>query len=105
MMPDYGEPWDIEDSPYCFILVDRDGGPLLSEVGDGNPYGLETFYATFEDHGKAKRAIACVNACAGIRDPEKVVKSWAEVVRLHSLGMDDKTFGYAVRKLVEAKDE
>ena len=104
-MPDYGEPWDIEDSPYCFILVDRDGAALLSEVGDGKPYGLETFYASFEDHEKAKRAVACVTACAGILDPEKVVASWREVVRLHSLQMDDNTFGYAVRKLLEANDE
>jgi len=57
---------------------------------------------TFADYlGKA----ACVNACAGIHDPEKVVVTWREVVRLHSLQMDDKTFGYAVRKLLEAKDE
>jgi len=54
---------------------------------------------------EVKRAIACYNACAGIRDPEKVVASWREVVRLHSLQMDDNTFGYAVRKLLEANDE
>lgn len=83
---DYGEPWEMDGTD----IVDRHGDVVS-----------ETLYC----HDDEGRIIACVNACAGICDPEKVVAKWREVVRLHGLKMDDKTFGYAVRMRLDAKDE
>ena len=47
-MPDYGEPWFTD-------------GIVYNRIGD---------YAEFCDDGMAIRAVSCVNACAGIEDPE-----------------------------------
>lgn len=66
MTPDYGEPWTTEkgiDGRY--IHSDREG-----------------YIAEFEDpDGKAQRAAACVNACAGIATPERVVPVLVKIIR------------------------
>lgn len=60
-MTDYGEPWHVDF---------EDGRCVISHDG---------FEAEFEDdHEKARRAVACVNACRGIKDPEKVVPLMVE---------------------------
>lgn len=57
--PDYGEPWHISDS-YTFPIADRDGRAVTT--GD-------------------RRTIACVNACAGMADPEKEIAAMREALR------------------------
>ena len=54
-MPDYGEPWEPEDG--VSDIVNRHGNHACD-------------WCSFSDDTLRDRAISCVNACAGIDDPE-----------------------------------
>lgn len=72
---DYGEPWRFEQLNRIDAgIVDRDGNPtdLFGERCEG---------ALYPDDKDAARAVACVNAMAGL-DPEKVRRLVKELVTL-----------------------
>lgn len=63
-MSKYGEPWEVWTSFSWRRVMDADGLVAMAPcvLKDGNPdmYPVE----------RIERAVACVNACAGIDDPE-----------------------------------
>jgi len=62
--PDFGEPWQ----PSCEMIFDRDGDYVAE------------FQPPFHDSSKvAARAIACVNALAGVPDPAEFVRQAMEM--------------------------
>ena len=79
-MSEYGEPWSIADDgffgginrhcaePPCKYLDCKEGRPQLHPVFGGEPHE-----GRIEPNDRyALRAIACVNACAGIADDDLV---------------------------------
>lgn len=106
-MPDYGEPIELVDDARCHDLYigDRDGKCVA-------------IVQHFSDE-RVKRAIACYNACAGIRDPEKVVPLMKHLIKeshgtiegLCQYIIDDDWCRPTLKKLeeainaLEAKDE
>ena len=58
--PDYGEPWSADERPQHDAIFTKDSTPLCLMFCRG---------------GFAKRAAACVSACAGMADPEKEITS------------------------------
>lgn len=72
------EPWDyvVADNalhPHCSVLSASDGSPIVSTA---HLKGLCP-----EDEVNVQRIVACVNACAGIPDPEKTVPELVRVIR------------------------
>jgi len=71
----YGEPWTYDEDGGSHV-EDADG-PVLAVMG---PEDFPCFEGTPEQDaetralykGRAARAVACVNACAGIADPSAV---------------------------------
>ena len=63
-MTDYGEPWDRSNDEF--------NEPVIS---DRNVIPKAECY----DEKEADRIISCVNACAGIEDPERVVPLLVEL--------------------------
>lgn len=66
--PDYGEPWSEQSPPHP---IARDKGVYWL-----NP---EQF----------NRAVACVNACAGIDDPEKEIAAMREALKEAANSLED----------------
>ncbi len=74
-MSEYGEPWVGYVEPKGFGDADAIyAGP------PGLPPG--TAYATFFDESKMRRAVACVNACAVLQDPERDVADMVDALRV-----------------------
>ena len=72
--PDYGEPWTIQEGHLSTSLFDGKGAyfaDIHELVGEDSSVAW----------AKAERIIACVNACAGMADPEKEIADMREAIR------------------------
>ncbi len=91
--PDFGEPWE----PSYEMLFDRDG----DYVGEFQP----PFHNSSE---VVARAIACVNALAGIPDPAEFVRQAKEmreaVKRIANWRGDCDAYNEAIREVAHAMD-
>lgn len=65
MKPDYGEPWTYVNDGTFYDIEDRNGDAVSMALD--------------EDH--YHRAIACVNACAGMDDPAKEIEGMREAAK------------------------
>jgi hypothetical protein len=69
--PDYGEPWSADE--------------MLGPHGHSVLYAFDsTRLADFrdKDHARqARRTFACVNACAGMADPEKEIAAMRDAIK------------------------
>jgi len=77
-MSKYGEPWRIVDSPHVWSTVGRIDRadeiaiwPIIDSMTDIDGK-VETALGLADESGHLARAIACVNACAGMEDPAAV---------------------------------
>lgn len=72
--PDYCEPWTIQEGHLSTSLFDGKGAyfaDIHELVGEDSSVAW----------AKAERIIACVNACAGVADPEKEIATMREAIR------------------------
>lgn len=91
--PDYGEPWTT-CGPICKLDIANADNEWVGDTRDPDI---------------AARAVACVNACAGIRDPEKVIPlmvEFAQVARIYRNMKDGmyKEFGATAARYKELLD-
>jgi len=77
-MSKYGEPWRVVESPKVFSNVARIDQasevaiwPIIDTWSDGAGK-VESYLGLADEPGHIERAIACVNALAGIENPEAV---------------------------------
>ena len=74
------EPWETNQNPVSISLYDGDRFEVFTvERNKDRKYGevLGLFYCA----ANAERIVACVNACAGIEDPEKTIPEAMEALR------------------------
>jgi len=76
----YGEPWEFDeenhgiDSDPGWGLLDECSSPLGVSVHTYKSYSRVPPQDQYEEaKAKAKRIVACVNACAGMENPEEVI--------------------------------
>jgi hypothetical protein len=74
--PDYGEPW--------------------KEAGDAAIIDLNNEYVG--GYTKVARIITCVNACAGMSDPEKEIKAMREAIKEAHEALERVTTGSKARE-------
>ena len=69
--PDYGEPWSADEmlGPHSHSVIYAFDSTRLADFRD-------------KDHVRqARRTFACVNACAGMADPEKEIAAMRDAIK------------------------
>lgn len=72
------EPWKLMPQAKMNVLALREGSH--SVVSNCGGYAGST-KSHDENHANAQRIVQCVNAMAGIEEPEKFIKKMAEVIK------------------------
>ena len=100
-MNKFGEPWRIVESPHVWSTVGRIDRadeiaiwPIIDSMTDLDGR-VEIALGLADESGHIDRAIACVNACAGMEDPSAVPDLLAALVAVSAggcwcgVGIDD----------------
>jgi hypothetical protein len=80
MTPDYGEPW--KEKAYNYTVGDT--GDVEGVIEIRTREELRVTYAwnpSDENEALFSRAVACVNACAGMADPAAEIEAMREAIR------------------------
>ena len=74
------EPWDWR-GPWQVLYVDS----IYDINGEQVLFVEHEYLGTAWDKSAAARIVACVNACAGFRDPEMVIR-WCKTIKIDTNG-------------------